>query len=241
MIWVIVNIHFDHGLLARFSGYYRERKVDGILAILRGDVVIDGSLVDGSVRVKTPYQDGPTDNEILISVKDELFKKNRGWYIPADLDEFYWTPGLSDFNLLTSDRYDYIPSTFVDRLAFDGSIPAIDQSITLDEQFPLQGKVIKNLCGGSEDKIALARWNVDTTSGHHAAKSGQVSPFSIFCHHFKFSGDRQFWAWMNHREGLKKDSTKTEFPPFREHFFQNNRIDIYNRALEVKAAPMIGV
>lgn len=241
MIWVILNLHFDaDNLLQRFIKYYTSRGVDCVGIIARGSIPYCDPAKTLIRMVSGGYVNGPTDNEQLNEFR-RIHLSNNDWYIPADLDEYYWSPGLSDFRCLTG-NWDYIPAKFVDRVSANGEIPSRIGSTTLDDQFPLGGSIIRDLCGrGCEDKVCMARGNIPMASGHHFVASPAIqSPFTVQCHHFKWGG-RRFWEFMNARERMVQDTVKSQFPAFRAHYVVGNRINVFDSKLGMYNAPPIGV
>lgn len=235
MIWVLINLHFDNGLLPYFLRYYRERGVGRFGFITR---IVPNELIADDIELEVlpeDYQSGPRDNDLLNEFRKKRLSRE-DWYIPADLDEFYWTPGLRNFHDLIGD-WDHIPAKFWERLSRDGVIRPIDHTKTLDEQHPLGGHIINRLCdGGCDDKVAMARAHVITRSGHHFAENGFRAPFPVMCHHFKFTG-KDFWTWMNHKESL----WPMEVPPFRLHYQAHGRINVYDTRLGIIQSPPIGI
>ncbi len=237
MIWVLTNIYHDDGLLPFFLRYYRERGVDRFGIIYHGHLHLLSAEDIVYERSSEEYSSGPRDNEWILWFKQRHLNSN-DWYIPADLDEFYWCPGLRNFKDFIG-SWDYVPAKFYDRLASDGTIKPIQLDTPLDIQFPLGGSIIHNLCGGCNDKVAMAQARIDVSSGHHHAP-GLMAGFNIMCHHFKWCGE-SFWAWMNHREALVNYGASKEVTPFREHFKAHNRINIYDHSLDISTSQLIGI
>lgn len=238
VIYVICNIHFDNGLLPFFLSYYRRKGVNKFVFLSRveskyykaADVIVES--------VNEPYVNGPRDNELLNAARLK-YTKEGDYYIAADLDEFYWAPGLTNFNSLI-DYWDYIPATFVDRIPYDGIIKPFTKD-SLDAQFPLGSSLIKNLCRGCDKKVTMLRHNIPTNSGHHFAEHGKSAPFSIDCHHFKWAGS-DFWSFMLNRERMMSDTVRNQFPPFRRHYRDNgSRINTMDQSLNIYQSPTIGV
>lgn len=236
MIWVIVNIHHSDELLPFFIRYYKKRGADKIL-ILRHEPIYN--IVDDDViqqEVNEPYVSGYRDNELLVHFKNIYLSKD-DWYIPADLDEFHYFPGLRDFRNLTG-PWDFVPSRFLDRLPVDGKIKPISLDKTLDEQFPLAGFFTEKICGGCTSKVALARATVDTNSGHHwCSNSGHTSWFSLQTHHFKWGG-KKFWEFVRHKDA-SYGRDFYEISRFIHHYTAFGRLNIYRS--DIGLAPKIGI
>jgi hypothetical protein len=242
MIWVLINIYHDDGLLPFFLQYYRERGVDKFGIILHTKMplgLVPLSRYEDICIEETaePYASGPRDNEWILWFRDRHLTAN-DWYIPADLDEFYWCPGLSNFKDFIG-SWDYIPAKFYDRLSLDGRIHDVLPNVPLDDQFPLGGSIVKLVNGGCEDKVAMARRGINVNSGHHYAP-GLPSSFSLSCHHFKFCG-AHFWSWMNYREALVNYGASKEVTPFRKRYKIEDRINVFDKSLGITKSPRIGV
>lgn len=236
MLWVISNIHFDSGLLKPFLSYYRAKGVDRFALLSRSDLGNPGADVICH-RIHEEYVSGTRDNELTSWWRRQHLTAH-DWYIPADLDEFFWTPGFKSFKDLYGD-WEIIPAKFFDRLAADGKIRDLTDE-SLDAQFPLGGSIIKGLCGGCDDKVAMARGYVYTTSGHHYASGCRKAPFSMFCHHFKFGGNN-FWQWMRHRESLVNYCGSKEVAPFLRHYRNHGRIHFVEERFKMITSPKIGI
>lgn len=233
MIWVIVNVYHHEELLPFFLRYYRGKGVDRFLLLCHKELTIS----DPDVIVQPVHEDyisGYRDNELLLHFRDTYLNLN-DWYIPADLDEFHWFPGLANFGSLLG-NFDYIRSKFVDRIALDGKIREINMEKTLDSQFPLAGNITEKLCGGCLDKVVLARKSVDTNSGHHYC-AGRPAMFSLVTHHFKWAG-KYFWDHMFHKElcyGYNEVSN------FLSHYRSFGGINVLFPEYGIVESPAIGV
>lgn len=226
MITLLANIHYDDGLLPYFLKYYSTRGVElfGIVAHCKFDEKIFRGYPVHLESHKEPYINGPRDAEILDSLRTKLVS-NYDWFIPTDLDEFHWTPGLIDFRHYCADDYEWIPSVFIDRIAADGSIPVIDPRKSLDSQFPLRGLVIQEINKGAPHKVALCRGYLNPSSGHHNCHPAKFAPFTFETHHFKWQG-RDFWKHMSIRQ-LVEHRMFGETGRFTEHFHKHGRINTF--------------
>lgn len=236
VIWLLANVHFDNGLLGYFLNYYETRGVERFGIIWHCDIV-PSVLNRPEIAIRQcnePYISGPVDNDLLNEMRLEYLNEG-DWYIPADLDEFHWHPGLSNFGHFIGD-YDYIPSLFVDRVAQDGTLRPLDCGRSLDEQFPLVVPVTARICGGPAciNKVAMARHDCIVSSGHHFA-TGIGANFTMQTHHFKWNSG--LWSWLMFREGKYINEVTT----FNAHYQRFGRINVYDSELGVQIAPKIGI
>jgi hypothetical protein len=82
-----------------------------------------------------------------------------------------------------------VEGCFLDRLAADGSFPAVRPG-PVWEQFPLAGMISFPLLGATPTKVVLAKGSVQLEIGQHTAKSGRVAPHrEVYAqvHHFKWN------------------------------------------------------
>lgn len=240
MIWALANIHFDDGLYPYFLKYYRKLGVQRFGLIVHDTCrELEGFHDTVIERSSEPYTSGERDNQLLQAFRQKHLYAD-DWYIPADLDEFYWTQNIQHIRELTSHAWDYVPAVFYDRFSLDGKIHPLDGSRSLDEQFPLVGHITEVICHGCPDKVAIIRGSLSTTSGHHRAVAARRAPFMLQCHHFKWCG-AHFWDWINYREGMYNYIYAREVLPFRNHFKQNGRINVYDGNFHVTIAPTLGI
>lgn len=235
MIWVIVNIHFDAGLLEKFLKYYRQHGVQRF-GILSHDVKIPPAadlIIENHAEA---YLGGPKDNELLHIFRQKHLT-SADWYIPADLDEFYWSPGLRNFQDLKGD-YDFIPAKFVDRLSASGQLNPLTMA-SLDNQCPLGSSITRKLCLGCEDKVAMLKGHITTNSGHHFA-AGKSAPFTIQMHHFKWFSN-VFWSWAKKKCAVNTPYLAAENNAIMDHYHRHGRINIFDQTFQVFDAPQIGI
>ena len=134
--------------------------------------------------------------EWLNGTNREIYKRTRetwpdDWFVNADQDELQLYPGdLLDI-LRDCDRrgYEYVEGCFLDRLARDGSFPAVSAQPSLWQQFPLAGFVSAPILQANPNKIVAAKGRVPLGGGQHYALSGRGCPpeqLYIPVHHFKW-------------------------------------------------------
>jgi hypothetical protein len=120
------------------------------------------------------------------------------WFVLADQDELQFYPaGLREIvNDCASQGWDYIRGCFVDRIAADGSFPALRSDAPLREQYPLGGFVSNPVLGADPRKVVAVRGNLPIVKGqHHVLPNhetrGRACPsraYYIPVHHFKWTG-----------------------------------------------------
>jgi hypothetical protein len=113
------------------------------------------------------------------------------WFVVADLDEFqvYDRPLADLVAWCDTHGYDYVEGCYLDRVAGDGSFPAVAPG-SLWDQFPLAGGISFPLCGATPTKVVLARGRIRLELGHHTAKEGRGVPHRdayAQVHHFKWN------------------------------------------------------
>ena len=195
-----VGVEMDYVLVASFVEHYRKLgvvdfrfvvhslsssspKLDLVLATLR-----DLGIQPANIWITENWNTG--DNSMMHR---EVIKDcpDHAWVISADIDEFHEYPmRLPEFiEELESGRFDLVKGRLTERIAQDFSIPNLDTSKTLFDQFPLQVR----FGIGNPGKIMLHRKFVLTTPGHHGFEDAQciykVCPQILKVMHFKWFGD----------------------------------------------------
>jgi hypothetical protein len=113
------------------------------------------------------------------------------WFLIADQDELQVYPRDMTSILEHCERqgYEYIEGCFLDRLARDGSFPAVSANESIWLQFPLAGIVSASVLQANPNKIVAAKGRVRLGAGQHYALSGRGCPpeeLYIPVHHFKW-------------------------------------------------------
>jgi tetratricopeptide (TPR) repeat protein len=132
------------------------------------------------------------------------------WILHTDLDELQQYPApLKEIAAAAAKaNIKAIFGAFVDRVAADGSLPAIQSSPSLWEQFPIECNMTKGILKGFPQKVMMARFSVLVKSGHHNAELERHNPpHTGRVGHFKWHGgllDRMRW-------GLEQESASLEW------------------------------
>lgn len=110
------------------------------------------------------------------------------WWAVADLDEFHQYPlPLPKLIKAAETRgSDHVLGTMVDRLAADGSLPAV-RTGDLWRQYPCVAKLTQNLLGGVVQKVMLVKGRGKLGTGHHWLWEGRPAPERGLVHHFKWN------------------------------------------------------
>jgi tetratricopeptide (TPR) repeat protein len=165
------------------------------------------------------------------------------WILHTDLDELHQYPApLKEIAAAAARQNNrVIFGRFVDRVAADGSLPAIASHPSLWQQFPMEcdltGRV---LCGGTQ-KVMLARYIVLVRNGHHEATLEPSLPPPIGAPadyrvaHFKWHGgllDRMRWS-------LRQDNTTLRWKADTRRFLDwldrhGGKIDLSDPALRAR-------
>jgi hypothetical protein len=119
------------------------------------------------------------------------------WILHTDLDELHEYPApLRQIAAAAAEKkIKAVHGQLVDRVAADGSLPAVRPRPSLWEQFPVSCNVTEGLADGVRQKVMLARYSVVVRSGHHEAFMEPVAPPPLGrpeeyrVAHFKWHGD----------------------------------------------------
>ncbi|WP_225824069.1 glycosyltransferase family 2 protein [Streptomyces naphthomycinicus] len=136
---------------------------------------------------------GPWDEDLnAYLIRAQMRRHSGDWWVVADLDEFhvYDRPLTDVIAACESGGYDYVRGAMLDRVAADGSLPALRPDMSIWEQFPLAGLLTLRVPGAGPSKVTLARGDVQLTLGQHAARTGRMMPAEEAfpqVHHFKWT------------------------------------------------------
>jgi len=137
-----------------------------------------------------------TVGEWLHSTNRELYNrtlqsKPDDWFLIADQDELQMYP--DDLKSLLGDcdaaGYEYVEGCFLDRVAADGSFPAVLPNGSIWRQYPLAGFISASVLQANPNKIVAAKGSVALGPGQHYALSGRgLPPAELYVpvHHFKW-------------------------------------------------------
>jgi tetratricopeptide (TPR) repeat protein len=132
------------------------------------------------------------------------------WILHTDLDEFqqYLQPIKEVAADAAKKNIKAVVGRFVDRVAADGSLPAIQPHPSLFEQFPVECNMTESILKGSPLKVMMARFSVIVNSGHHDAPQERANAAPVGkVAHFKWHGgllERMRW-------GLRQENASMEW------------------------------
>lgn len=227
----IVSIYRDCTLLPHFLTHCRRLGVDRVLGIVyeAGDDmtrrVAAAAAPFGNYFLSAVASNAKFDCLTNIAQENALRSAGR-WYFRADLDEFP-VADLSDL----ARRADAlglraVQGQMVDRVAADGSLPAIDPARPLGDQFPLKGRITGPLLGACDVKVFLVKGDTPLGMGGHHQRGGTPMRSEAEVHHFKWSAgviDRLRERIAHYqRIGM---SHWAESAKFLAHYDANGRID----------------
>jgi hypothetical protein len=137
---------------------------------------------------------GPWDEDLNSYLIRAQMRRHPGdWWAVADLDEFhvYDRPLAAIIAACEAGGYDHVMGALLDRVAADGSLPALVPAVPVWAQYPLAGLVTLRVLRGATAKVTLARGDVQLHLGQHGALKGRPLPAAEACaqvHHFKWTG-----------------------------------------------------
>ena len=120
-----------------------------------------------------------------------LCERPNDWFVLADVDEFQIYPEdiRTFFSKMDEAKFDFVEGCVIDRIARDGSLPAVAADRAIWEQFPLAGMITFPILKANILKVVAAKGYVRLAWGQHSALSGRGCPREqqyIQVHHFKW-------------------------------------------------------
>jgi hypothetical protein len=122
---------------------------------------------------------GPWDEDLnAYLIRAQMRRHPSDWWVVADLDEFHvYDRPLTD--IITACKvggYDYVMGALLDRVAADGTLPALNPTASIWAQYALAGLVTLRVLRAVTSKVTLARGDVHLHLGQHGALTGRSLP-----------------------------------------------------------------
>jgi len=181
---------------------------------------------------------GPADAKAVDRIRATL---RDPWHVVADLDEFYWTAGVTLQDMmarLEAGGYAASVCRLVDRFAADGSLVAPGE--TLDGTYPLATNLTESF-GACCFKLNIVRTTLELRSGHHDTQHGAPLLAWGECHHFKWvPGILEILEERVHR--LRKLNLPWSEEGIRTKAkFVNGKLNFKDPDLKTWPAPLLGI
>jgi len=136
---------------------------------------------------------GPWDEDLnAYLIRAQMRRHPSDWWVVADLDEFhvYDRPLTDIITACKAGEYDYVMGALLDRVAADGTLPALNPATSIWAQYALAGLVTLRVLRATTSKVTLARGDVHLHLGQHGALTGRSLPATeafAQVHHFKWT------------------------------------------------------
>jgi len=251
-IYLVATIGPDFRLLPKFIKYYKNLGVTDFLILLNTSDQTPLSILKYFDITPEKIWVEKFSETLKQKYEREIVEKNctdHDWVVYADLDEFQYYPmGFMNYITLCEIKgVDFLEGRLVDRLSESGELIDLDESKSLEEQFPLRGYITNNLLKAWDKKIVCAKGNLVVGGGHHIfldRTTYKTLPYdtdlneysqSIEIHHFKW--DTRALSRMSNYLLLPDDSLaawRAEISRFLSHYSKHNRIDISDKKFKIE-------
>jgi len=226
-------------LLPHWLEHYTQMGVDeillGIFDDLTGDAAaeIERCAARWRFRRFAQHWGGATESETYCQRQTgcRLAGARPGtWILHTDLDELQQYPGPLKEVTAAAGRLDIgaIFGRLIDRVAADGSLPAIQPTPSLWEQFPVECNMTQGILKGYPGKVMMTRFSVIVNSGHHDAPQERANAAPIGrVAHFKWHAgllERMRWGLQQENASLEWKADTRRFLGWLER--HGGRIDL---------------
>jgi hypothetical protein len=189
----------DTGLLDAAIAHYRGLGVESFHIIRHIESFADPEfqraqdvLIRHGLAFAAVHQ-GPWDEDLNAYLIRAQMRRHPGdWWVVADLDEFhvYDRPLTDIIAACEGGGHDYVMGALLDRVAADGTLPALNPATSIWAQYALAGLVTLRVVRAVTSKVTLARGDVHLHLGQHGALTGRALPAAeafAQVHHFKWT------------------------------------------------------
>lgn len=188
------------------------------------------------------------DRGLRVAEIANNFSGPSDWTLYPDLDEFaqFRLPLRKYFDMLPKD-VEVLSGEWVDRIGRNGELVKIDPNKTLDEQFPLEGRLAKPLADSTTHAIVACRKVVPTR--HHPNQAGctacghKIAGNVVPIHHFRWNAvyRERMRRRLSHYRKLGMPNVPRMLR-YVKYFNRHGRIRIEDPALKVKPVKqLIGI
>ncbi len=218
MIWFYTRVGRDCRLLPQLLEHYQAMGVDRLLVC--GDLKEPLDPIKNKIKRICRQYDALFETTIDPGHDHVRVRQDRArqiqkycdpsdWVINADCDEFHVFPNNLRHVLDYCDDqgFDYVHGTFVDRIAADGSLPVLDESRSVWEQFELGCHITRNVLMARVDKVPASKAAVKLDGGYHQVlgRTYRCCHYEVEVHHFKWDSEvlnRMKWRMevANHKD-----------------------------------------
>lgn len=251
-IFLVATIGSDYRLLPKFIRYYKKFGISKFLINLNTPSDIPSYILRSFGISPKKIWNEPFSETLKQKYEREVIEQNctdHDWVVYADLDEFQYYPmGFMNYITLCEIKgIDFLEGRLIDRISESGKLVDLDESKSLEEQFPLRGYITNNLLNAWDKKIVCAKGNLVVGGGHHIfldKATNKTLPYdtelneysqSIEVHHFKW--DARALSRMSGYLLLPDDSLeawRAEISRFLKHYSKYQKIDISDKKFKIE-------
>jgi hypothetical protein len=171
-VFLTVTIGPDYRLLNKFIQYYKNIGIENFLIILNTPDTLPRSIIQSyGIDVAHSWLDPFSERAKQSHERDTILKycTMNDWVIYCDLDEFQYYPlGLQkQISHCEENSINFLEGRLIDRVSETGKLIDLNEEMSLNEQFPLEGFITSNLLNAWDKKIVIAKVKLIVGGGHH--------------------------------------------------------------------------